>query len=81
MIKIRLWDMIKIRLWDCEIQLVWGIKKLMTMGYNKLWPPKLVYMHFMSIPTCINFLSQFQWIKFFDDHGIVHGQKGKFGCF
>ena len=39
--------------------------------------PKLVYMHATSTPTCMNFLSRFQLIKFFDDHG----QKGKFGCF
>ena len=46
-------------------------------------PPKLVYMYVTSIPTCMNFLSRFQAIKFFDDHGlyIVHGQKGKFGRF
>ena len=37
-------------------------------------PPILVYMHVTSTPTCMNFLSQFQSIKFFDDHGL----KGKF---
>ena len=41
-------------------------------------PPKLVCMHVTSIPTCMIFLSQFQLIEFFDDHG---GQKGKFGRF
>ena len=40
-------------------------------------PPKLVCMLVTSIPTCMKFLSRFQLIKFFDDHG----QKGKFGCF
>ena len=40
--------------------------------------PKLVYIHVTSIPTCLNFLSQFQLIEFFDDHGLVHGRKGKF---
>ena len=46
-------------------------------------PPNLVYIHDTSTPICMNFLSQFQSIKFFDDHGlyIVHGQKGKFGHF
>ena len=45
-------------------------------------PPKLVCMHVTSIPTCINFLGQFRLIEFFDNHGIiVHGLKGKFGCF
>ena len=32
-------------------------------------PPKLVYMNVTSIPTCMNFLSRFRSIKFFDDHG------------
>ena len=46
-------------------------------------PPKLVHMYVTSTYTCLNFLSQFRSIKFFDDHGlyIVHGQKGKFGSF
>ena len=30
-------------------------------------PPKLVYMHVTSMHTCMNFLSQFCLIKFFDD--------------
>ena len=33
-------------------------------------PPKLVCMHLTSTPTCTNFLSRFQAIKFFDDHGL-----------
>ena len=33
-------------------------------------PSKLVCMHLTSIPTCMNFLSRFQMIKFFDDHGL-----------
>ena len=32
-------------------------------------PPKLVYMHVTSIHTCIDFLSRFRSINFFDDHG------------
>ena len=46
-------------------------------------PPKSVYMHVTSIHTCMNFLSLFRSIKFFDDHGlyIVHAPKGKFGRF
>ena len=32
-------------------------------------PPKLVYMHVTSTPTCMKFLSRFRSIKFFDDHG------------
>ena len=33
-------------------------------------PPKLVCMYVTSIHTCMIFLSQFQSIKFFDDHGL-----------
>ena len=33
-------------------------------------PPKLVHMNISSIPTCMNFLSRFRLIKFFDDHGL-----------
>ena len=33
-------------------------------------PPKLVHMHISSISTCMNFLSRFRSIKFFDDHGL-----------
>ena len=33
-------------------------------------PPKLVYMHVTSIHTCINSLSRFRLIIFFDDHGL-----------
>ena len=32
--------------------------------------PKLMCMHMTSSPTCMNFLSQFQSVKFFDDHGL-----------
>ena len=34
---------------------------------EKLHQPKLVCMHLTSIPTCINVLSQFRSIEFFDD--------------
>ena len=37
---------------------------------EKVHPPKLVCMHVTSIHTCMNFLSQFRLIKFFDDHGL-----------
>ena len=33
-------------------------------------PPKLVQMHNSSILTCMNFLSRFRSIEFFDDHGL-----------
>ena len=33
-------------------------------------------------PYLHEFLGRFRTIEFFDDHGlIVHGQKGKIGCF
>ena len=37
---------------------------------KKSCPPKLVHMHVTSMPICMNFLSRFQSIKFFDDHGL-----------
>ena len=40
-------------------------------------PPKLVCMYVISTPTCMNFLSRFRWIKFFDDHG----RKGNLAVF
>ena len=33
-------------------------------------PPKLVCIYVTSTPICINFLSRFRSIKFFDDHGL-----------
>ena len=33
-------------------------------------PPKLVCMHLTTIPTCMNFLSRFQSIKFFHFYGL-----------
>ena len=37
---------------------------------ERLCPPKSVYVHVTSMSTCMNFLSQFQSIKFFGDHGL-----------
>ena len=37
---------------------------------KKVHPPKLVCMHVTSKHTCMNFLSRFRSIKFFDDHGL-----------
>ena len=45
-------------------------KLILSPKPERLRPPKLVCMHVMSIPTCINVLSQFRLIKFFDDHGL-----------
>ena len=44
-------------------------------------PPKSMYMHVTSMPTCMNFLSRFQEIKFFDDHGLYMVRKGKLAVF
>ena len=45
-------------------------------------PPKSVYMHLTSIHTCMNFLSQFRAIKFFDDHGLYSMvQRGNLAVF
>ena len=41
-------------------------------------PPKLVCMHFTTTSTCMNFFSQFYFLT---PWTIVHGSKGKFGCF
>ena len=63
---------------------IWPFLKVaISLKPKKPRPPKLVCMHLTSIPTYMNFLSQFRSIKLFDDHGlyIVHGQKGKFGRF
>ena len=38
---------------------------------KKPCPPKSVYLHVTSIPTCMNFWSQFRLIKFFEDHGLL----------
>ena len=38
-----------------------------------LRPPKSVYMYVTSTHACMNFLSRFQSIQFFDDHGLYPG--------
>ena len=63
---------------------IWPFLKVaVSPKLEKLRPPNLVHMDLTSIPTCMNFLSRFRSINFFDDHGlyIAHGQKGKFGRF
>ena len=51
---------------------IWPFLKVaISPKSEKPHPPKFVYMHVTSIPTCMNFLSQFQLIKFFDDHGVT----------
>ena len=57
---------------------IWPFLKVaISPKVERLHPPKLVYMYVTSMSTCMNFLSRFRLIKFFDDHG----QKGKFGRF
>ena len=46
------------------------LKVVVSLKPERPHPPKLVCMHMVSIPTCMNFLSQFRLIKFFDDHGL-----------
>ena len=47
---------------------IWPFLKVeISLKPEKVHPPKLVCMHLTSIPTCINFLSQFRSIEFFDD--------------
>ena len=45
-------------------------KLILSSKLERPRPPKLVCMHSTSIPTTINFLSQFRLIKFFNDHGL-----------
>ena len=50
---------------------IWPFLKVaISPKLKKPHPPKLVCMHVTSVPTCINFLSQFRSIEFFDDHGL-----------
>ena len=50
---------------------IWPFLKVaVSPKSEKPRPPKMVYMHVTSIPTCMNFLGRFQSIKFFDDHGL-----------
>ena len=46
------------------------LKVAVSLKPERSCPLKLVHMYVTSTPTCINFLSQFRSIKFFDDHGL-----------
>ena len=48
----------------------WFLEVAISPKPEKSHPPKLVRMYVTSTPTCMNFLSSFQSIKFFDDHGL-----------
>ena len=47
------------------------LRVVVSPKLNGSCPPKSVYMNLTSIPTCMNFLSRFQSIKIFDDHGLL----------
>ena len=50
---------------------IWPFLKVaISPKLEKLHPPKFVYMHLTLTPTSMNFLSRFQPINFFDDHGL-----------
>ena len=49
---------------------IWSFLTAIFPKLESPHPPKLVCMHATSIPTCMNFLSRFQSIKFFADHGL-----------
>ena len=46
------------------------LKVVVSPKLERSRPPKLVYMYVTSMHICMNILSQFQSIKFFDDHGL-----------
>ena len=46
------------------------LRVAVSLKAEKPRPSKSVYMHVTSTPTCMNFLSRFRAIKFFDDHGL-----------
>ena len=46
------------------------LKVVVSLKPEGTHSPKSVYMHYISIRTCMNFLSRFRLIKFFDDHGL-----------
>ena len=50
---------------------IWPFLKVaISLKLEKLHIPKLVCMHLALTPTSMNFLSRFQSINFFDDHGL-----------
>ena len=55
-----------------------NLKVVISSKLERPCPLKLVCMHLTSIPTCMNFLSQFQLIEFLTTMDIVRGPKGKF---
>ena len=47
------------------------LKVAITPKPKRPHPSKSVYMYVTSMPTCMNFLSRFQLIKVFDNHGLL----------
>ena len=45
------------------------LKEAISPKPKRVHPPKLLCMHVTSISTCMNFLSRFRSIKFFDEKG------------
>ena len=50
---------------------IWPFSKVaISPKPEKVHPPKLVSMHLTSSYTCMIFLSRFQSIEFFEEHGL-----------
>ena len=50
---------------------IWPFLKVaISLKPKKSHPPKLVCMYVTCVYICMNFLSRFRLIKFFDDHGL-----------
>ena len=55
----------------CLEREIWPFLKVaISPKPEKLGPPKLVCMYLTSTTNCMNFLSQFRSIKFFDDLAV-----------
>ena len=53
---------------------IWPFLKVaISPKLDKLRPPKLACLHLTSIPTCMNFLSRFRSIKFFEKSMVTRG--------
>ena len=61
---------------------IWSFLKVtVTPNPKRSRSPKLVCMHLTSIYSCMNFLSGFRSIEFFDDHGLSMVRKGNLAVF
>ena len=58
---------------------IWPFLRVaVSLKLERSHPPKSVCMHVTLTSTCINFLSRFRSIKFFDDHGLPKGNLAVF---